>query len=172
MASKLMLSDSPADIAVNMVPLSERQRTPVKNYVARIKLRDDTGSSKDKPDRIYITEGSGTNQIYDFIVDYNKIDIAELVELQPVVIPPYLFSNEEEMAGMINRILGTNLSRIDIIYDTIPFDATEVVVNIDNRSLLYKGSFKVILAAKPVSIFDGVETTQLFGFNTDNLQTA
>lgn len=168
MASRLMLSEKPVDIAVNMVPENDRARTPVKVYTARIKLRDDTGKAPGKADRIYITEGGGVNQFYDFIVDFNKIDISLLVELSPVTVPPDLFTNEEQLAGLINRHLGINLGKLDIIYDPIPFGATEVTIEIDNRSLIYKGSF-VVLLANTRSLFEGIERTAVFGFEDANL---
>lgn len=164
-----MLSEAPVKIAVNMVPENERLRTPVKEYIARIKLRDDTGASADKPNRVYITEGGGVNQFYNFVVDFDKINLAELAEINPIVVQPYLFTNEEQLAGCINRILGTNLGKLDIIYDPIPIDAESVEINIDNRSLIYKGTFTVTLAEEDESIFVGVETTELYGFDDVHL---
>lgn len=169
MPSKLLLSESQIKIAVNMVPLRERRRTPVKEYTATIKLKDDTGTERGKLNRIYITEGSKVNQAYDFIVDFNKIDLGDLSKVSPIVVAPGLFNNEEELALCINNAWGVNVGKLDIIYDPIPNDAGEVLVEIDNRSRLYRGSFIVLIQDQSTSIFAGVDTVALEGFDEDQL---
>ncbi len=164
MTTTIMLSEDSTEIAVNMVPLSLREGSPVRAHTAVINRRDSVGSDVSTPDRIYITEDSGINQIYDFVVDYQKIDISDLLLITPLTVDFDLVTNDEDLASLLNSNLGTNLTALDIVYDPVPVGSTEATISIDKRSLIYTGEIVLSTTSEYVSTFAGVEITNLPGF--------